>query len=383
MKLKFGYNTIISLIFLYPILLGVIFFFGINPFAITAPYFFFLLLVFLLRVFSDPELRLGKEHLINILLLISLTLIICLNFSSVRYSMPILFAFFCLSLHLYLAVFNPLPTKNKGIILSRFLYIYLALSCGFLLLDHAHMEVGSRYMGFTGSPTTYAGILSTIYILWDLGQSKVTSKRIIIFFLIVLFVFLSKTRLVLIFMALSPLLLFFIRFKTLNYSWVFLIFFAILFFLYPLYDIVVERFPQLVTIRYEDARDASFGLRHFLYQLISDDFNSGTTMQVLFGNGNEMSRLLVIDETGKDLFPHNDFVRLIYDWGIIGAILFSIFLYRISTKNIFTLMISLLYLILFYSNMVFNLFLISILIIFYWFGGEIESRNALRAIKET
>lgn len=383
MKLKFGYNTIISLIFLYPILLGVIFFFGITPFAITAPYFFFLLLAFLIRVFSEPELRLGKEHLINILLLISLTLITCLNFSSVRYSMPILFAFFCLSLYLYLTVFNPLPPQNKGIILSRFLYIYLALSCGFLLLGHAHMEVGDRYIGFTGSPTTYAGILSTIYILWDLGQSKMTPKRIIIFFLAVLFVFLSKTRLVLIFIVLYPLLLFFIRYKTLNYSWVFVVFFGVLFFLYPLYDIVIERFPQLVTIRYDDARDASFGLRHFLYQLVSENFNSGSTMQMLFGRGNEMSRLLVINEIDKDLFPHNDFIRLIYDWGIVGAMLFYVFLYRISTKNIYTLMISLLYLILFYSNMVFNLFLISILIIFYWFGGEIESRNVLRAIKET
>ena len=63
--------------------------------------------------------------------------------------------------------------------------------------------------------------------------------------------------------------------------------------------------------------------------------------------------------------PHNDFLRILTDWGAIGLLLFMLLFYKLSTKDTTTLFISLVYLLLFYSNMVFNLFLISLLIIFY------------------
>ena len=275
-----------------------------------------------------------------------------------------------IALYVVLAI----QTKNKSRLDSkvfyRFLIIYLVLSFGFLALEHTHMLIGDRYIGFTGSPTTFAGILVTAYILWDRTQESAGLVRLIMYGLVFFLVVLSKTRLVIIFFVLYPLLIFIIKKKALKYSSLFLTFFGVLFFLYPLYDIVVKQFPQLITMRYEDARDASFGLRYYLYQLVFNDFSEGNLIEMFFGSGNEASRLEVLSETEKDLFPHNDFIRVINDWGIMASILFFIFLYRISKKNLTALMIGILYLILFYSNMVFNLFMMSVLMISYFYGGN-------------
>jgi hypothetical protein len=225
------------------------------------------------------------------------------------------------------------------------------------------MEIGNRFVGFTASPTTFSGILVVVFILVDVTLKPLSRTRLILLFIVLLFVYLSKTRLILLFLIVYPFLVFFIKKKAVSLGLVFLVVFTTLFFVYALYGWVIERFPELVTLRYEDARDASFGLRYQMYKVVELDFYSGTIWEILFGKGNEYSRLLIIENMGKDFFPHNDFIRIINDWGIVGASAFFIFLYRISKKNITGLLVSLLYLILWYSNMIFNLFLISILII--------------------
>src|SRR5690606_35699011 len=144
---------------------------------------------------------------------------------------------------------------------------------------------------------------------------------------------------------------------------IFVIFYSVLFFVYPLYSVVIEYLPEIVTLRYEDARDASFGLRMRLYRLIEQDFYNSNYWDLLFGKGNEYSRLLEESEIGQDILPHNDFFRILDDWGLLGAILFFVFLYRIAKRNITSLMLSLCYLVIFYSNMVFNLFVVSILML--------------------
>src|SRR5690606_21416958 len=160
-----------------------------------------------------------------------------------------------------------------------------------------------------------------------------------------------------------PVLFYFINKKKFTYSSVFIVAFLILFFVYPIYTIVVDVFPELVTMRYEDKRDASFGLRNHLYNLVQTDFQKGSLWELLFGKGNEHSRLLIHDVYSMDLFPHNDFIRVLNDWGIVGGGVFFIYLLRLAKNNIVVLMVSILYMILFYSNMIFNLFIISILIL--------------------
>ena len=245
-----------------------------------------------------------------------------------------------------------------------FFWIYMFASVFFILfLDFTHMAVGDRFIGFTGSPTTYSAFLAAIFIMIDSRMKKINLLRIIVFLSVIVFVYLSKTRLILIFLLMYPILLLLIDKRRIPYSLIFLSFFIILFFLYEVYEIVVIYFPELITLRYEDARDASFGLRYYLYLMVEADFNSGTVWEMIFGKGNEYSRLLVEKQIGQDIYPHNDFIRLMNDWGIVGCSLYMIFIYRISIVNRTSLLISLLYLILFYSNLVFNLFLVTALIL--------------------
>lgn len=364
MKIIINYKTLWSLILLYPILLGLIYLFNISPFFITAPYFFLLLLLIFLGIGKKNKIAFKKRYSINVILTLLLLLVSLLNFSQVRYSMPIFFAFFIFILQLYAITFHKKRKEEFFKSYLLFFQIYVLLSFFFLLfLDFAHMDVGDRFIGFTGSPTTYAAFMLVIYILIDTTFSSFNLKRIALFLFVFWLVYISKTRLLLVFLLLYPLLVYVAKNKIFRYRTIFIVFFSILFFVYPLYVIIIEYFPELITIRYEDARDASFGLRNRLYMLVQADFYDGSYYEILFGKGNEHSRIFVENAIGQDIFPHNDFLRIINDWGVIGGAIFFFYLYRIAKSNMISLLISLLYLVLFYSNMVFNLFIVSTLII--------------------
>ncbi|MBA4745339.1 MAG: hypothetical protein H2058_08775 [Muricauda sp.] len=362
MKIKFGNGFFLASILSYPVLLGAIFFFDLEPFRVTAPYFFIILLFLSIKIVRQRKFMISKQDSSNLLIILLVVLVSAINFTTVRYSIPILFATYSFILFLYLTtVESGFILKNK--IVRRYLVIYLLMAVMFLFVSHAYMEVGERYIGFTGSPTTFAGLLAALFILFDTMTDQKRWIRVLTFLFVLFFVGLSKTRLVIIFLIGYPVLRYVINKKALNRGGVFLIFFLILFFVYSLYGIVVENYPELITLRYKDARDASFGLRYRLYQIVEENFFLGNKWEILFGKGNEYSRNLIIEKIGLDIFPHNDFIRLINDWGILGAGIFFVLLYRLALKNITSLLIALLYIVLWYSNMIFNLYLVSILII--------------------
>src|SRR5690606_18503235 len=97
------------------------------------------------------------------------------------------------------------------------------------------------------------------------------------------------------------------------------------------------------------------------YSLTQDDFFKQDFVTQLLGQGNEHSRLLVKRTLKEDIYPHNDFIRIVNDWGFLGGIIFFIVIFRYGTRSKIALMIAIIYLIQFYSNLVFNLFLFSIL----------------------
>lgn len=176
------------------------------------------------------------------------------------------------------------------------------------------------------------------------------------------FVFLSKTRLVLLLMILFPLIYFALEKWNIGTKKVFIVTFLTLLFLYPSYKIVVDYFPDLVTIRYQKGKDKSYDLRFYLYSITQEEFLRQDIGTQIFGQGNENSRLFIQKKLKRDIFPHNDFIRIVNDWGVIGAIIFFIIIYRFGIRSRIALMVVIMYLIQFYSNLVFNLFLISILV---------------------
>jgi hypothetical protein len=226
-----------------------------------------------------------------------------------------------------------------------------------------------RFTGFIGSPTIYSGFLVSIFIIASF-KNRMGSLKFIILFLITLFlVYLTKTRLLIILMILYPIL----RLLNLNRMWAtrkfyFLIFYFVTLLIYPLYSLVIAFFPSLVSLRYEGKEDSSFSLRIYLYEELKEVYLNGSITEKLFGRGNEYSRIYVDKIMEADLMPHNDFIRLMIDWGAIGLLVFSIILYKIAIKNDLCLYLALVYMVLFYSNTVFNLFLISLLFLFYYFN---------------
>lgn len=359
MRTKLTINNILFSILLYPIVLSIYPFFGGNLFSITAPYFFGLLL-FLVLVISIKN----KVTLFRLFPIVSFLIIISLyNFSSLRYSLPLFFVFYIFIL-LSFTRYSKLGQINIGMVFS-FLYLYVFLSIPFIFFESAWDET-QRFKGFVGSPTVYAGILTAVYVVSSINL-RVKSYSFLLLTTVVFFlIYLSKTRLILVFIILYPFLLYAVREK----SWIslkkmFFIFFVISLSIYPLYEQAVKTFPSLVSLRYDDNRDASYGLRYFLYSKMKEVYYSGNLKEKLIGRGNEFSRVYIESLLGRDLMPHNDFLRILVDWGAIGLLLFMFLFYKLSTKDSTTLFISLVYLLLFYSNMVFNLFLISLLIIFY------------------
>ncbi|MGW9684609.1 O-antigen ligase family protein [Flagellimonas sp. 2504JD1-5] len=206
-----------------------------------------------------------------------------------------------------------------------------------------------------------------LFVITSLRLRVSSVKFILLYALTFYLVYLTKTRLLLVFVLIYPIL----RELIFSGGWLtrkrlFLIFYGVTLFIYPLYVALLEWFPNLLTSRYGGKTDTSFGLRNYLYLKSQEELLNGSTIEILFGRGNEYARNFVYNLMKVDYMPHNDYLRVLIDWGVLGFMLFSIFLYKMATKNNYTLFIALTYMVLFYSNMIFNLFLVSILISFYY-----------------
>lgn len=347
------------LVLLYPIILFFPSLFGVMAFFLTAPYFFGIFIVLFFLVIIQ-----GKIVVFELLyLLIPLIGLGLYNFTSIRYSLPLFFLFYIL---LLLIVLHNLKYKSiNQNMLNWFLNVYLVLSIPFIFMDIG-WDITGRFTGFIGSPTVFSGVIAALYVIVT-EKWNIKSRRFIVMSLIVFgIVYLTKTRLILIFILFYPLIKYlYTTKKWMTTKKLFLIFLIAIMSIYPLYDMVIRWFPVLVSMRYEDKRDASFGLRHFVFKKMNSEYSEGTLIEKTIGKGNEYSRVYIHDLFGFDLMPHNDFVRLLTDWGAIGLFLFLLFLYKVSVKDRDVFYISIVYLLLFYSNMVFNTFIISLLIIFY------------------
>jgi O-antigen ligase len=293
------------------------------------------------------------------------------NFSELRYSRPVFFSFFVF-MFFFLLRKGKLKEKFPLIIRTNF-YWFLALSL-FCVPFTKFYTLDGRYYGFVGTPTVFSGILAMLFSVVAI-QIRNLKLYFFIWFLVFFLVYISGTRLVLIFLLIHPLLnLLILKRKMFSIKKIFLSVFLVTLFLYPSYQVAVEYFPQFVKIRYEHGRDSSFGFRFYLYSLVKEDFISGKPKNIIFGNGAEYSRLFVLKKTGEDHFPHNDYMRILSDFGILGFLLFVIIFYKISTKNKYTLNISIIYMLMFYSNMVYSLFFM-ILLLFYYLNDPDEYNN--------
>lgn len=377
MSIKLDYSVFFHLVMLYPFALSIFTAIGKDPFFITAPYFLAVMIFLIVVILFRKKISFNLWEITQLFLAALLILVSIYNFSTIRYSLPILFTVYIFILQIFLTKYSKKVNYTDFKYFKHYFFFYIFLSVFFILLPLSPTQQVFRFEGFLGSPTVYSAYLVLLYILAI--QSFKSLKEKLFWYLIVLtLVFLSKTRLILLLMLFLPLLFFAIETLKLSLKKIFLITFIILLFLYPAYKVVVDYFPNLVTIRYQIGKDKSYDLRLYLYTITQDNFLMQPWETKILGQGNEHSRLLVKRNIGLDIYPHNDFIRLINDWGVLGGFLFFIFIFRYGVNSKIALMVAIIYLIQFYSNLVFNLFLISILMSISNLSGNVK----IQKIKE-
>lgn len=360
MKINADFRLFFHIVLIFPFFLGVVTATGREPFFITPPFFILFMGLLGVLIISRKVNMISKWGLIQTAMISLLVIVSLYNFSSFRYSLPIVFTIYLLVSHVFLSHYSHSFHFSDFKYFKHYFIFYILLSVFFILIPLGPVQKFSRFDGFLGSPTVYSAFLVLLYML-AVPQLKSIYLKILLYLIVFTFVLLSKTRLVLILMIALPFLYFAIdRFK-LGLKKIFLVTLLVMIFLYPAYKVVIEYFPELVTIRYKKGEDRSYDLRFYLYSLSQDDFLKQDIITQLLGQGNEHSRLLVKRKLNEDIYPHNDFIRIISDWGLLGGLIFFIIIFRYGTRSKIALMIAIIYLIQFYSNLVFNLFLVSIL----------------------
>lgn len=358
-------GIILFLILLYPFFYASSYIAFKLSYAFSLYYFTPLTLLFFVLNTGRKSIAILKENSFNLLLLGTILALIIINTDDARYSKPLLF--FVYVINFYLLSLTLVFRENPKLIWYTFL-VFSVLSVLFLFKKERYLD-GDRYFSFLLSPTVYSVYAEVILILY-LYHVKNLRKRIFIFLVAGVFIFITKTRLNLFFYISIPFLLYYFENYRVSKLKVLLVYIFCLNMLYPIYSYLVTfEFGKsaLVTTRYEDGRDSSFGLRNYLNSITYQEFIYKTDLaEKLFGKGTEQSRKMIIKKLKYDLFTHNDFIRFTYDFGIICTLLFLLFLYRVSLNNYIAFILLLLYLFSFYHNMIYDFFLISV---FLYYAG--------------
>lgn len=352
-------------ILIYPFFYAIPFIAFDVSYVFSIIYFAPLTLLFTFLNLGEKSLHILKKEKINLLLLFFVFIMVLMNTHEIRYVKPIFFIFFVINIYL-LRLTIVFSENKKAIFFTSSLFLIFSLI--FINDDSRYLE-GERYFAFLSSPTVYS-VYAEVFLILFLFFTKKRYVQIVYFLIVFLIAYYSKTRLNLMFLIILPFVIYLIN-KRKNYKqFLFLGFIICLNLLYPIYSIVVKSDfgkDTLVSSRYEDGRDASFGLRNHLNEITYKEyFQNSTLIEKLFGKGAEEARILVIKEVKVDIFTHNDFIRFTYDFGIICTVVFIVFLYRISFKNRVSYLLLLLYFFSFYHNSIYDFFIIA-LVIFY--GG--------------
>ena len=326
-------------------------------------YFFILILLLFLGHLSIMKIqRFNIKVLIFSYFFMSILLLIFFNNTDQETFKPIVFIFYSLIFYFYLSTIS-----HKVDILQYtpiIMYIMLGLSI-ILLFDQTRYATLGRYSGFAISPTTFTVFLDSMFIFYIFSNSKLNYK-IIIFFLLLLFSLLSETRLNTLFLLMIPILYYLLEnFNTKTTRSILLSGYIIsLNLIYPLYNYYIQNNENnMFAQRYEAGTDSSFGLRYAMFNIVTDELADSTTQEILFGKGRGYARQLILEEYNIDLQPHNDFLRFLLDYGLFASFVFLTILFLLAIQNNLSTLVSMLYFLAFYHNMIYSYYLISLVMI--------------------
>jgi hypothetical protein len=373
--MKFDKNFILTFLVGYPLILSIPFVretmgFSLNKYYFPIPF----LVVFIIVIVAKLKIRLARQELSNMLIGISLLLMTLIGFSG-QLTFPTVF--FLVTTISIISFYNLSGTYSPRLI-GYIAVIYLVTSV-FAFLNPENFQNLGRFSGFTISASVYSTFLTAIYIIYYWVGEGSFKVKLVVFCVFAMFIAFSETRLNLIFFMLLPIIFWLAASKQLKLI-ALLSFIIVLNLIYPLYSLIAERSNIIATYRYEDGRDASFELRYALYKTVWKEYKSLSVSEKIFGKGSEQARKVIQDYFKVDHMPHQDFIRILYDFGILGLSLFVLFILRKSLRDEVAYSLTYLYFISFFHNMVYNLLIILLILLFA--GSRTPASNPVNKLPD-
>lgn len=239
--------------------------------------------------------------------------------------------------------------------------VFIALSVISLFLPWAYIDNGERYKGFSLSPTHYSvyALCAVVFCLQFINNNII---KVLYVLIISYFIYRSETRLAL---AVLALIFLFYYFKKISLmlrrvaAFVIIAAFSLSYLIYSL----ITKYTNFFTIRYSGGEDKSYEARTIIQGHVLDAWQNSSLEQYIFGHGAESARNMLIEIYGYDIMPHNDFLKLLYDFGFIGFAFFILAVYKYGKKNLMALSLLSIYISAFYHNMAYSFFAISMMIV--------------------
>ena len=343
--------------------------FSYDPFLIERVLSLALSAGLLLVLFRSSQQFVFKRSKLTTACCLLLVLLFLLFKSSTTYPAPFASFLFLLIITLQYASWNG-QMSNSQIRLNKriFRYLLLVLSILFISQNKIWFQLGDRFVGFFGSPTTFATWLAALFLFcYFQSPSNTRSKNkeaLICWIVVSFFVYTSGTRVNLIFMIIALALIFNpLTLTNKSRALIITINVILIFFVYPIYTFLsgyVE--SSVLAFRYSDGADTSFGLRSVLFSTVFENFINTGTRGILFGNGAESSRDLIKTLWGADLYPHNDILRIMYDFGVFFVTGFTCLIVYLGSRNTLAMLLTMLYVFSFLHNMIYSPFLIALIV---------------------
>ena len=317
----------------------------------------FLLLNAVLQGLFLNKINIDRNQLFKYYLAVFFLILINFNFQEFSFSIYLVFIFFLIVF--FSAIQPAIEIRKFHIYIRSIIVIYFLTSSILVFIPQYSMlfENESRYAGLWLSPTVF-GISSLIYYITFLNFSskKDMIMRVLLYCILITLLVIAKSRINLFLGILIPGYFYFVSAKRLllhkRKMFVLLILTGIFF--YPIYE-----FTKINNFEARQNADDSDRTRLGYSVLLLKGFQSSTITCKIFGNKANSSLSLIGDDSIK---PHNDFLRVMYDYGVLFLLLYILILYYYYQSSTYMSFIIVIYIFSFYHNMIFDFFLLVYLI---------------------
>lgn len=363
-KVLFPVNKVFSITLVMPLFIQVFKILGVGIHLNVVLLFLLSLYLFGSVLVNYRNLGIGKiSAAFFIFFILSLLQIISLS-----RILPILFFFQCFLLTLFIPhdKFGSVIRDNRKLIYFVTV-VYVSVSLLLLALKVNFNPTDGRFYGLAYSPTTFVLYLVVLLALFHYVY-KSNLEFHILFCTSIVLTFFSGTRTGLLLLLLLPVNNYiydrYLRSKTM----VRVILFVFILTIYPLIEYISLSNPEWVEFRFsgdESEVDYSYASRMAYTAAVADEWVNGSQSSKLVGFGTEFSRMKIIDLFDEDIQLHNDFLRVIVDFGLPAALVFLSIIYSLSRNNKYSYFLALVYLFSFYHNMIYEVFLFNTLLFMY------------------